>query len=298
MKFEYKDLLEKKLIIVKEYPDGKKILKYSKRVFWDSLWHVDERLLECRGLVLDKDDNIIVRPFKRVFNYGENGTTVDTEAVVIAIPKVNGFLGCATKMRDGEIIYSTTGSLDSDYVWMIKAMMPEGIASKLMWGVTHMFEICHTDDPHIVQEGVGAYLIGIREIECGTLMNEVCLDVMAVALGVERREAFHTTFKDLQEYLKVCGGEGYMVRGLDGAVLCKLKSPHYLTKKFLMRMSKGKVAEMYDSPQKYKQSVDEEFYGIVDFITTKIDKDVWIGYSDQQRRQLIEEYYRDGHYYG
>ena len=212
MKFEYKDLLEKKLITVKEYPDGKKILKYSKRVFWDNLWHVDERLLECRGLVLDKDDNIIVRPFKKVFNYGENGTTVDPEAVVLAIPKVNGFLGCATKLCSGEVLYSTTGSLDSDYVRIIKDMVPRGMEDKMVQGVTYLFEACHPNDPHIIAEDEGLYLIGVRWLQSGALIPEAVLDMLAPFLGVDRRIGETRIFKNLLDDLKHCAHEGYVVR--------------------------------------------------------------------------------------
>ena len=290
MKFEYKDLLEKKLISVKEYPDGKKILKYTKRVFWDNLWHVDERLLECRGLVLDKDDNIIVRPFKKVFNYGENGTTVPLDMPVYVVPKVNGFLGCVTKHK-GEIIYSTTGSLDSDYVQMIKEMIPEEQARKIIHGDTYLFEICHPNDPHIIEEQTGAYLIGVRDIKHGSLCWQGVLNFLALP---EWHLRFHEymLFKDVLELIKECKHEGYVVYSVDNnEMLCKLKSPHYLTKKFLMRMSKGKVDDMFANPDKYKQTIDEEFYGIVDFIVKEFDKEDWKGYSDQQRRKVVEDYW-------
>lgn len=290
MKFEYKDLLEKKLISVKEYPDGKKILKYAKRVFWDNLWHLDERLLECRGLVLDKDDNIIVRPFKKVFNYGENGTTVPSDMVVYAAPKVNGFLGCVTKHGD-DFIYSTTGSLDSDYASMVKEMVPASALERMYEGYTYLFEICHPNDPHIIQETAGAYLIGIRTIETGALKSDWVLNRSAFDMDVLRKSGDFIRFSSLLERLGACTDEGFMVRGDGGEVLCKLKSPHYLTKKFLMRMSKGKVDDMFANPDKYKQTVDEEFYGIVDHITKEFDKEEWKEYSDQQRRKVVEDYY-------
>lgn len=291
MKFEYKDLLEKKLISVKEYPDGKKILKYTKRVFWDNLWHVDERLLECRGLVLDEHDNIIVRPFKKVFNYGENGTTVPLDMPVVVIPKINGFLGCVTKLYSGEVVYSTTGSLDSDYVQMIKEIVPADAIDVMENGFTYMFEICHHNDPHIIEEDYDHYLIGIRNIATGHLVDEEFRMLFARRHSLISPHYVCLDFKDALEYLKIEQSEGFMIRDMDGKVLCKLKSPHYLTKKFLMRMSKGKVDDMFANPDKYKQTIDEEFYGIVDFIVKEFDKEDWKGYSDQQRRKVVEDYY-------
>ena len=79
-KLNVDDLVEQGLVKKKTYTKGKykglSVLKYSRKVFFDNLWHLDDRLLECRGTVVDEADNIIVLPFKKVFNFGENGTYV------------------------------------------------------------------------------------------------------------------------------------------------------------------------------------------------------------------------------
>lgn len=56
-----------------------------------------------------------------------------------------------------------------------------------------------------------------------------------------------------------------------------------------MRLSGNRVDRMYENPALFKQSVDEEFYKIIDTTTSCIDKEDWKGYSDQQRREFIEE---------
>ena len=85
-----------------------------------------------------------------------------------------------------------------------------------------------------------------------------------------------------------------MVRSLEtGDLLLKIKSTHYLTKKFLMRMGANKVEYMFENTKLFKESLDEEFQSIVDFITQGWSKEVWVGYTDQQRRIRIEDYFNE-----
>ena len=46
---------------------GLRVLKYARSVFYDNRF--DDALLEMRGMVIDEHNHIIVRPFKKVFNY-------------------------------------------------------------------------------------------------------------------------------------------------------------------------------------------------------------------------------------
>ena len=62
---------KEKMIIKKENDNGLIVWKYSKRVFFDNLWHQHELLLKARGLITDKQGNIIVHPFEKIFNFNE-----------------------------------------------------------------------------------------------------------------------------------------------------------------------------------------------------------------------------------
>ena len=158
----------KPLITRKEsarYP-GLFVKKYTKRVFYDNLWDRDEELLESRGHVETADGKIVIKPFTKIFNHHENGTNIDRDEQCVAICKVNGFMACATYVAEvDDVVISTTGSLDSDFVKMAE----EHLASVKSWIklngsvlTTYMFEIVDPRDPHIIQEEPGAYLIGCR----------------------------------------------------------------------------------------------------------------------------------------
>lgn len=299
MKFNVDDLVEKGLVKKKTYKDGKytglSVLKYDRKVFYNNLWNLDSRLLDCRGMVVDSNDNIVCWPFTKVFNLNENGTTVDPDKIVIAPRKINGFM-CAVTLYKGDLLFSTTGSLDSDYVQMAKDVVFGNINpdSSIEADLTYIFEICHLDDPHIVKEEERLWLIGIRNNLTGEMLDEKSLDVAAEWLGAYRPEVTISSFNNILNLSKTCKHEGFMIIDYQtGKTLCKLKSNHYLSKKAIMRLGKAKVEDMFVNPQNFKQRCDEEFYDLIDFIVETVDKEVWISYTDQQRRNFIENYFEN-----
>ena len=299
MKLNVDDLVEQGLVKKKTYTSGKfeglSILKYSRKVFYDNLWNKDKRLLDCRGMVVDSEDNIVVWPFTKVFNLYENNTKVDQDRVVIAPRKINGFM-CAVSIYNEKPIYSTTGSLDSEFAKMAKEVIEGQLTISdtdfFKDEYTFIFEICHTDDPHIIRENIGAYLIGIRAHKTGKMLSEQCLDDYAKFGGFYRPEVQIAQFDYIHQLSKSCKHEGFMIIDYEtGETLCKLKSSHYLSKKAIMRLGQAKVDDMFDNPDKFKQRIDEEFFDITSYIVKTVDKEQWKSYNDQQRRAFIEKYF-------
>ena len=72
------------------------VKKYTKKVFFDNLWHEDPELLESRGHVELADGTRVINPFTKIFNHGENNVTIDPKEHCLYIRKVNGFMACAT----------------------------------------------------------------------------------------------------------------------------------------------------------------------------------------------------------
>ena len=150
------------------YP-GLYVLKYSKKVFYDGLWN--EYLEECRGTIVDRDFNVVSRPFTKVYNFGieKNAPVLSGDTLVTAYRKVNGFMVAVTWCND-DILVSTTGSTDSPYVSMAKEMMLKHqcwedwrFTVRNAEGMTLLFECVHPGDPHIVVENPGMYFLGWRE---------------------------------------------------------------------------------------------------------------------------------------
>lgn len=289
----FDDLVEKKLVQKKSYPNGLSVYKYTKRVFWDNLWNTDKRLLDARGMVLDSEGNKVIWPFTKVFNYQENGTTLPLDKEIIAVRKVNGYLACA-RWWEGELIVSTTGTLDSQYAKWAREQLEGNELFKTFPNATFMFEICIPEDPHIVEEKSGAYLIGVRGMSSGGMWGEHALDSVAEAYEFLRPEWRVTTFEDILEDKKHAIHEGWMIRDVDSEeIIMKVKSNHYLSKKALMRMSDKNVDILFDNPSKIKEMLDEEFWNVAEFITQKFSKDEWKQMTDQDRRTVIEEYFSE-----
>ncbi len=320
MKFNVDDLVAKKLVTKKTYTEGPfaglSVLKYKNNVFWDNLWHTDARLLECRGMVVDAEDNVVIWPFTKIFNRFENGTDLPLDKNVDVVRKVNGFMA-SVGVYKGKLIVSTTGTLDSEFAKLAEGMIYDqcnDIPTLLWWmenaKATFIFEICHSSDPHIVNEEQGVYLIGVRihNTQSETIMvPEGGLNQFANRYGFKRPEVFtfvdgdapNTTrvvkFGDVVKMAKECNHEGFVVRSLSYPyeLLLKIKSPHYLAKKFLMRGSQNKWDMIWDNPKEAKKRIDEEFYELLDWLRWSYEKEEWAAKDSQYRRMIIEKYFED-----
>ena len=285
----------------KRYP-GLFVLKYGREVFYKNLWYVNHLLLECRGLVVDADYNVIVKPFTKVFNYGENGTTIDRDEFCIWVRKVNGFLGVVTydpKVSD-DLIYSTTGSLDSDFVDLIAkhvdplkdAIMKNVVGEVAKAKTTLMFEICDETDPHIVPEKYGAWLIGADLFNDGIPLRESSVNVIATLIGAMRPEMGSARFSDIVKMANECEHEGYMVYGLTSRTALKIKSPYYLVTKFLARAGEKKLMDtILSGDPSARARIDEEYYPLIDHLATIAEE--FKAMEEQQRIAYVREYLKN-----
>lgn len=306
MKFNVDDLVAKNLVTKKTYTEGPfaglSVLKYKNNVFWDNLWHTDARLLECRGMVVDAEDNVVIWPFTKIFNRFENNTDVPRDQLVCVPRKVNGFMAAASIYK-GDVLVSTTGTLDSEFADIAKTHILSGVENAnhpSMWThvgnscLTLMFEICDDSDPHIVHENPGAYLIGARNMVTGKMLSESQLDDLASGTNWKRAGWDNMIFSDVVKASKTVHHEGFVVRDVDtNELLLKIKSPHYLAKKFLMRGSQNKWDMIWDNPQNAKQRIDEEFYELLDWLRWAYEKEEWAAKDSQYRRMIIEKYFED-----
>ena len=264
----------------KKYPQLS-VLKYARSVFYENRF--DNALLEMRSIVLDPHNQIIIRPFNKVFNYSERIAAnshypirIADDHRLTAVVKVNGFLGCCTYVRlpenhpshgaafDNRTLYSTTGSLDSDFTHLVQTHCARYEALFQAYpNHTFMFEITDPGDIHIIRETFGETLIGIRNVATGEQFTESRLDQIAQEHGSARPQTLaDITFGELKALLKTVEHEGFMVFDADtGEMLFKLKSPYYLISKFLGRSNEGNLGRKLD-----KRHVDEEYYPLIDHI--------------------------------
>jgi len=275
-----------------------KVLKYNNRVFYDSLWN--EFLENCRGTVVDENYNVVSRPFTKIYNFRvENESPqLDDDTEVIAYRKVNGFL-CNVTTYDGQLLVSTTGSTDSEYVDMAKKMMQlhmpldewfAVLSTRDYEGHTFMFECVHPNDPHIIPETAGIHLLGFRKnswdsLTLGYQFSEVNKDI-ATQLKCHYVEHISTTVGELVAMSKQVKHEGFVAYTSDN-VSFKIKSPYYLVQKWLAR--NPKIDKILDLKNDIKKNIDEEYYNLVDYIRSV--SNVYVAMSEQERLSLIRDYF-------
>lgn len=296
--------------LVREERDESTLLgvyTFSKRVFWDNLWSEHPALLKTRGLVLDASGAIASHPFDKCFNYLENGTGADLldSAPVVAVEKLNGFLGvCSLHPVTGDLLLHTKGKFNSPFVDFLReyALAPAVRGALLTFLHKHkgkislMFEVVHPDDPHIIEYGPqmhGLHLIGVRGLgQNDQPWSEAWVDAAAQEMGLRRPRWHRMSFGQVRNEAATSELEGFVVRedSEEQKVLLKIKTPFYLTTKFLGRLSANKAKHMFSSPASFKQTMDEEFTPIVDALVARFfAAEDFLGLQEAERMNVVRE---------
>lgn len=291
-----KYVAESSLVNMRPAGPGIYVLKYKKKVFYDNLWN--DYIAECRGSIVDADFNLVSYPFTKIYNYGieKEAPVLSDDTEVIAFRKVNGFMVAATWYK-GDILVSTTGSTDSDYVAMAKEMMLTH-ASWADWqlafnradmdGLTVMFECVHPNDPHIIPEKAGMYVLGYRENTWSSKVgHDPCvLQDLAVMFNCFKPESVTTSMAAVKNLAKECKHEGFVFYTEDG-VSAKIKSPYYLTSKWVAR--NPRTDKLVDLNKDIKHNIDEEYHNLIDAIRLNIVE--YTAMTEQERLAWVRNYF-------
>jgi len=284
------------LVNMKEAGPGIYVLKYKKKVFYNNLWN--DYIAECRGTIVNADFDIVSYPFTKIYNYGiekEAPVFSEIDTIVTAFRKVNGFMVSLT-WHAGEVLVSTTGSTSGDFVDMAREMM----LKHMCWAdwqmalmaddcrdMTFMFECVHPNDPHIVPEQPGMYILGYREKTWGSRVGHepAVLEQLAEMFHCFETECYHLTVSALKNLVKTVKHEGFVFYDEEG-VGAKIKSPYYLTSKWVAR--NPRTDKLVDMKNDIKQNLDEEYYPLVDAIRENIVE--YTALDEQARLAWVRNY--------
>jgi hypothetical protein len=256
------------------------LFKYSRKVMYDQLWQEYPDTMECRGHVYDISTGKIVQAAPRKsFNYLENGWWKDVplHTKVRIEKKYNGYLACATIFND-ELLVTTTGSFDSDYQRLAENMIRKSEHFiELSPNYSTHFEICAEFDPHIVHEEIGVKLLGYRWKHNGDFLP-------AITEGCE-----YTTLGDATERVNSVRHEGFMVHHRQGGGITKLKSPYYVGKKKLMRISGDNWQKLREHPYSWVEyNLPMMWHNIALHIGFDLNSS-FFEMNEQQRRWYLEQ---------
>ena len=267
-----------KLVSMKPAGTDMFVLKYRKTVFYDNLWN--DFLEECRGTIVDADFNVVQRPFQKIYNFGieAKAPVLDDDIMVTAYRKANGFM-VAVSWHGNDLLVSTTGSTDNDYVGYAKEMMLKHMCWE-DWQIelckypdmTFMFECVHPADPHIIVEKPGMYFLGWREKDWNAEMRgwglaDAWHEFGTTNLKCHPVQSWRCTVGELKKMSKECRHEGFVAYTEDHQAF-KIKSPYYLTNKWVAR--NPRTDKLVDLNNDIKKNIDEEYYHLIDAIRANI----------------------------
>lgn len=225
------EMLDKGYIQVRYHPDFLyAIYCYTKKAMFDREWNEATRI--CRGLIVNEETSeVLARPFKKFFNYGEPSAPVfGPKDLVEVTDKMDGSLGILFNTPEGLQI-ATKGSFRSTQADWATAWLTERLRDT-EWtppdGVTFLFEIVYPENRIVLDYGKteGLFFLGSVDIATG---RDVELDPWD--------DPFPTTeFFGKGQYGFVMGNvikdrpnkEGFVLRRLSDDERLKIKQEDYI----------------------------------------------------------------------
>lgn len=230
-------------IKVKEYPEGLLVLGYDQI----ESPKAHPIVMECRGLILDTEFNVVSRAFDRFFNYGEQP---DTQAPInwskaTCFEKVDGSLIKIYKWK-GDWHVSTRGTAFAESTvngfpltfkdLVLKALGVQEHGFQMLcdsWldaAYTYIFEITAMENRVVkVYDGYTLHYLGARNNKTFEHAHVLC-EEHAFMLGARIINEY--SFNSVEECIETAKhlkdlDEGY-VMWQDGKPVCKIKSPAYV----------------------------------------------------------------------
>ena len=218
------EYIDKGLIIKQVHPTlPLSIYNYSRTCQYDRLW--DDITLNCRGLVLDDEGNVIARPFPKFFNYEEHSAEEIPNELFDVYEKMDGSLGICFHYN-GEWHIATRGSFISEQAIRGKEMLDKYDTSKLNTHYTYLFEIIYKENRIVVDyDFEDLVLLAVIDTETGAEPGLNFVDTHDFRVVMR----YNTFGEGLEELKKEISNdrEGYVIRFRNGMRM-KIKGDEYV----------------------------------------------------------------------
>jgi hypothetical protein len=223
------EYIDKGLVVKQNHPTlPLSIYNYSRTTQYDGMW--DDITLNCRGLVLDNEGNVIAKPFPKFFNYEEHKPEDIPNENFEVYEKMDGSLGIVFHYND-EWHVATRGSFTSEQAIKGKELLDTQYnVSSLRKTRTYLFEIIYPENRIVVDYGDDEKLIllAVMDTESGEEIPSSALYFM-----VEDGWDVVTTYKTWGEDWETLkteiskDNEGYVIR-FSGGMRMKIKGTEYV----------------------------------------------------------------------
>lgn len=282
------------------------IYNYSADVQFNNHW--DSVTLNCRGLILDGNFNIVARPWRKFFNFGQRDNEIDSLAPVEVTDKLDGSLGILYRERQGVTIvggsnYSvaTRGSFTSEQAQRATLMWKARYAQleEYIQDITPLVEIIYPENRIVVDYGnmEDLVLLGAVHNLYGYYYGpRTAAGMLAWTGPVAEVFAFDNFVDALANWPHREGKEGVVVRSGDKMV--KLKQPDYLELHKLVTNASPKTVWQQLSIGKSRDEIisafPDEFHDYIGSMIEPLEKayearleQILSGYSDATNEVVL-----------
>jgi T4 RnlA family RNA ligase len=143
------DYIQKGLVVKNDHPTLPiSIYNYSRTCQYENKWNNITK--SCRGLILDKDGNVIAKSFDKFFNFEEHSTEEIPNEDFEVYEKLDGSLGILFWYQDKWILASK-GSFTSDQAIKGMEILKKYKYDRLLKGYTYLFEIIYPENRIVCQ---------------------------------------------------------------------------------------------------------------------------------------------------
>lgn len=260
------------------YHQNMVLFNYTAAAQYVGRWNWFEQ--NARGLIFDsKTGEIIARPFRKFFNYGERLPLPGTQIVEVS-EKMDGSLGILYQ-QSGQFHFATRGSFVGDQaVWATRHLYEHHRnLEALPQEYTLLFEIVYPQNRVVINYGdlEALVLIGARHKVHGYEMYASELDVIAEQWGFLRPKTY--ALSDWNALLNAAqdmgaNEEGFVIRTSDNERY-KIKSDAYkVAHRLMTQVSFKQVLEAYwqNTLEESVAGVPDEFLGEIKAHVAVIEK--------------------------
>ena len=242
------------------------IYNYTSKTQYDNVWN--EATLKCRGLIVNLKDEIIARPFGKIFNYAGSDIEFDLSERIEVTTKLDGSLGILYQEKN-EYKIATRGSFNSDQAIKATSIFNSKYRDRFQpkENYTYLFEILYPENRIVVDYNLLEDIILITAIENGTgqelnrndLINSWPGRIVDIEEYNKDEDIFTLKHKD--------NCEGIVIRFMESNTRVKIKQDEYLRIHYMLStLTKKRIWSILKEgkmPEEEVRGVPDEFYGVV-----------------------------------
>lgn len=224
-------------IRVQEHPAlPLKLYNYTEKAQFAKRWNT--ATLNCRGLIVHENGEIVARPFPKFFNWDEpkpkgSRFQMALDEPVIVTDKIDGSLGILFQLPGTPQgpQFATRGSFSSDQAAHANKVFFEkywDYRYQLRTDLTYLFEIVYPENRIVVNYGDmdDLVLLGAVHIETGRVMGP---EMFPGWPGPKTQVLPYRTLSEAVSARPRPGKEGFVVRSLNDGLMLKIKQEDYVS---------------------------------------------------------------------